>query len=107
MNWVFISIIILTAGQWAACGFGFGLLISTIGRLIFLGRLLGSVVPIKTLAGFEVADLFCLLLYLVFTKSPINWVDTVLTVVFCAVICLLYFIDDRFYLYIVEEEKEE
>lgn len=107
MNWVFISIIAVTVGQWATCGFSFALLLSIIGRLIFLARLVGSVVPIKTVTAFEAADLFFVLLGLIFTKAPINWVETILTIGFCAITWLLYIIDDRFYLYVVEDDEEE
>ena len=74
MNWVFISIIAVTVGQWVTCGFSFALFV---------------------------------LLGLIFTKAPINWVETVLTIGFCAITWLLYIIDDRFYLYVVEDDEEE
>ena len=50
MNWVFISLILISVGQTAVCGFGFTMLISYIGRLIFLLRRIGSVVPYKAVS---------------------------------------------------------
>lgn len=106
MNWVFISLILLTVGQTAVCGFGFSMFISYVGRLIFLLRRVGSVVPYKVSAGFEAAHLFFTFLGIIFTKSGVDWVNVVFTLLFCSIICLIYVIDDRFYLYVVVDDDD-
>lgn len=106
MNWVFISVILLTFGQTFVCGFSLTMLISYIGRIVFLLRCIGSVVPYKVSLGFEAANLFFVLLGIIFSKSGVDWVGTSLTFLFCAVICLLYAIDDRFYLYVVVDDED-
>lgn len=107
MNWVFASLLLITAGQTAVCGFGFTMLISYIGRLIFLLRRIGSVVPYKVSVGFEAAHLFFTFLGIIFTKSSIDWVNVVFTLLFCSIVCLIYVVDDRFYLYVVVDDDEE
>jgi len=107
MNWVFASIIALTVGQTAICGFSFALFLSYVGRIIFLLRRLGTVAPYKVSVGFEAADLFFVMLGLIFTKAQRDWVSTIFMLLFCAGVCLLYVIDDRFYLYVVSEDEDE
>lgn len=107
MNWVFISLVLLTVGQTTVCGFGFTMAISYIGRFIFLLRCVGSVVPYKVSVGCEAAHLFFTLLGIVFSKSGVDWIGTLLTLLFCAMSCLLYVVDDRFYLYVVVDDEDD
>jgi hypothetical protein len=93
--------------QGVLCGFSFALLCACLGRLVFLFRLFGTVIPSKVSIGFEAACLFFVLLGVVFTKSAVAWGNVVGMLVFGAMICLLYFIDDRFYLYVVTDDIEE
>lgn len=78
-----------------------------IGRLIFLLRRIGSVVPYKVSVGFEAAHLFFTFLGIIFTKSGVNWVNVLFTLLFCAIVCMIYVIDDRFYLYVVVDDTDE
>lgn len=107
MNWVFASIIALTIGQVASCGFSFAALLSIIGRLVFFLRMVGSVVPGKVSMGFEAANLFFVFLGIVFSKHGVDWVGVLLSLLFCGLVCLLYVIDDRFYLYVVADDDRE
>lgn len=107
MNWVFISLILATIGQTAVCGFGFTMFISYLGRLLFLLRCVGSVIPFRVSIGFEAAHLFFLALSLVFSKVQINWPNVLFTVLFTLLACLLYVIDDQFYLYVVADDPDK
>lgn len=107
MNWVFISLILLTVGQTAVCGFGFTMLISYVGRAIFLLRAVGTVVPFKVSVGFEAAHLFLMCVGIIFTKSGVDWLNALFTLLFCAAVCLLYIIDTQFYLYVVADDEDE
>jgi hypothetical protein len=107
MNWVFVSILALSIGQTAVCGFGWTLLISYIGRLLFLLRAFGTVVPYKVSLGFEAAHLFFVALGIIFTKGSVDWWGALLSTLFGIATCLLYLIDDRFYLYVVADDQEE
>lgn len=107
MNLVFISLMLLTVIQQVVCGFSWPLLFSYIGRVLFLMRLIGSVIPIKVSLVFEGIHLFIVLLIIVMTGTSDDWVVTGLTVLFCALSALLQVIDNAFYLYVVEDEKEE
>lgn len=86
---------------------GYTMLISYIGRLIFLLRRIGSVVPYKVSVGFEAAHLFFTFLGIIFTKSGVDWVNVLFTLLFCAIVCMIYVIDDRFYLYVVVDDTDE
>jgi hypothetical protein len=82
-------------------------LAAIVGRIVFLARTLGAVVSVKVSIGFEVAGAFLLVVWLVFTKSPINWIEVLLFLIFSVASVLLQLFDDRLYLYIIDEEKEE
>ena len=107
MSWVFISVLMISVGQTVVCGFGFPLLISYIGRLIFMLRCVGSVIPYTVSMGFEAAHLFFTFLGLIFSKNGVVWVNVLFSLLFCAVVCSIYFIDDRFYLYVVVDDTDE
>ena len=107
MNWVFISILSISALQIGVCGFSLPMFVSCIGRGLFLLRLIGSVIPVKVSLGFEAARLLLTFIALIFTKSGINWVSVLLIILFTGLVCFLYLIDDRLYLYVVEDDVEE
>ena len=107
MNWVFISIYVVTAAQAVICGFGPAMFISCIGRCLFLMRSCVSVVPIKVSIWFEAAHLFFTLLGVVFSKNGIDIIDVLLSVLFGLAVCLLYIIDDQFYLYTVVDDDDD
>lgn len=107
MNWVFISIMGLTVLQTITCGFSFPLLVSILGRFVFLLRLVGAVVPVKVSLGFEAARFFFTCLAIIFSKNGVDWVNVVLSILFTAVVCGLYIIDERFYLYVVDDDVED
>lgn len=107
MNLVFISVIVLSVLQWFVCGFSWALLLSYIGRLIFLSRLIGAVVPVKVSMGMEVAHLFFVFIGIIFSKGGNDWINIGLTVLFSALCCLLYFIDNAYYVYVVEDDDNE
>lgn len=105
MGWVLISLLGLTVLQTAVCGFTFPLLFSYIGRVIFLLRMIGTVVPHKVSLVLEAVHLFLVFVGVIFTKSGVDWLGVLLTLLFCGAVCLVYFIDDKFYLYVEEEEE--
>lgn len=69
-------------------------------------RRIGSIVPCKVSIGFEMAHMFFVVLGIVFTKGSIDWLGTLWALLFCLAICILYFIDDTFYLYVVTDEND-
>lgn len=106
MNWVFTSIIINTVLQVSITHFRWTMLFSIVGRVLFLLRLVGCIIPSKVSMGFEIAHGFFIVLGIIFSKSELEWGSILLTALFCAITCLLYFIDDTFYLYITRDEEE-
>ena len=57
--------------------------------------------------GFEAAHLFFSFLGIIFSKNGVDWVIVLFSLLFCAVVCSIYFIDDRFYLYVVVDDNDE
>lgn len=107
MNLVFGSVILVLVLQIAFAGFHLPLLLSLIGRVMFLLRMLGTVIPVKYCYYMEVGHLFFLFLNMVFKGAETDWLSLGLNIVGCALTALLYYIDDRHYLYIIEDDVEE
>lgn len=107
MNLVFISIILVAVIQVFVCHMSFALLFGLIGRFLFLLRLLGTVIPVKVSMIFEGCDLFIVFIVLIFSKHGVDWTNIGLTALFSAITILLYFIDNKFYLYVVEDDNNE
>ena len=107
MNLVFASVLIIAVLQTALAGFHLPLLISYIGRMMFLCRMLGTVINVKYCYWMELAHLFFLFIGLVFNGSNTDWRSLLLNIAGCALTALLYFIDDKNYLYVVEDDVEE
>lgn len=107
MNLVFGSIILLAVANLIVCHLSIGLFLGLIGRALFLFRLLGAVIPIKASIIMEGCNLFCVFIALIFNKGPVYWPTILASVGFSAATILLYFLDNRYYLYVVEDEKEE
>lgn len=108
MYWVFLSIIFLSVAQLFLCGLSWPLFLSLVGRALFLLRLGGTIVPYKVSKGFEAANLFFVCLGIIFSKSG-DWSMLFAMALCSATTCLFYFIDERYFLYVVvdEDEKEE
>lgn len=107
MNWVSISLIVLSILQVIICGFSFPLLLCFIGRVIFLLRIVGITISVKVPIGLEIAALAIIAVGIVFDPSTVNWLNVLLMVIFSGVAMLLEIIDDKLYLYITEDDKEE
>lgn len=104
MNLVFISVILLTILQPIICGASLPMLLSFIGRIIFLARIIGSVVPIRVCMIFEAAHLFFPVLGLIMNGGVKDWVGFLLNIAICGVVCLIYIIDNANYLYVFEDD---
>ncbi len=107
MNLVFISIIVLTVLQRVICGFSWLMFFSYIGRVIFLTRIIGAVVNYKVSLVFEGIHLAFILLSVVMSGIPQDWVPMLIDVGMCLAVAALIFIDNAFYLYVVEDDDAE
>lgn len=107
MSWVFISIIIFTIIQLVACHglkwLFLAFLITLIARILFLGRLIGATVKVKSLAIAEAFSAGMLFLFNLLSKSATDWPKLLGYIVISAICCLIMFIDDTFYLYVTED----
>ena len=107
MNLVFISAIVLSILQPIICGFSLPMLLSFIGRIVFLARIIGSVVPIKVCMIFEAAHLFFPVLGFIMNGGVKDWVSFLINIVICGVVCLIYIVDNATYLYVVEDDDKD
>lgn len=107
MNLVFISLIGLTVVQVVVCGFTLPFIFSLVARVLFLLRLLGSVIPIKASLVLEGCHLFFVILPIIMNAGSDDWIGVLLTLLFCAGAALLYIIDNAMYLYVVEDDDDE
>lgn len=107
MSLVFISLIGVTVLQVVVCGFTFQLIFSLVARVLFLMRMLGSVIPIKVSLALEGVDLFFVILPVIMNAGTDDWVGLLLTLLFCAGAALLYIIDNAMFLYVVEDDDED
>jgi hypothetical protein len=57
--------------------------------------------------GFEVAGGFLLLVWMIFTKAQISWIEILFFAVFCGISAVLQMLDDKLYLYVIEEDKDD
>ncbi len=106
MNLVFISIIALTVVQRILCGFSWLMFFSYIGRIIFLTRIIGAVVNYKVSLTFEGIHLAFVLLGLIMNGIPQDWITMLIDVGMCLAVAALVWIDNTFYLYVVEDDDE-
>ena len=106
MNLVFISIIVATILQRFIRGFSWLMILSYIGRAIFLTRAIGAVVNYKVSLAFEGVHLAFLALDFIMNGIPTNWPLVLFDALMCVLVAFLIFIDNAFYLYIVEDDDE-
>ena len=111
MNWVFISIIVCTALQLIFCRgmklASLSLFVMLIVRVLFLLRAQGVVFKTKPL---RITELFVVGAQGVLgsmAKASYNWLVFLLYTVITLIVIGVEFIDDKFYIYTVEEEKED
>lgn len=107
MNWVFASIIGLAAGQVIVCGMSLGLLISIVGRIIYLLRAVIVVVPCKVSVWMEGLDFLLLIMGVVFKGPGANWGHVLFSMAFIGTTLLLYKIDTTYNLYVEEDDEDE
>lgn len=111
MNWVFISIISCTLLQMIFCrGLKFAflsLLVMLIARVLFLLRSQGIVFKTKPLWITEAFVVGAQLVLGSISSSSYNWLVFLLYAVLTGVVVGVEFIDDKFYIYTVEDDKED
>ena len=111
MNWVFISIIVCTALQLICCrGIKLAflsMLIMLIARALFLLRAQGIVFKTKPLCITELFIVGAQLVIGSISKAQYNWLIFILYCVLTAIVLVVEYIDDKFYIYTVEDEKED
>lgn len=107
MNLVFISIILATVAQRLILGFSWLMIISYIGRIIFLTRIIGAVVNYKVSCVFEGVHVAFILLGVIMNGIPQDWPHVLIDVLLCLFVAALMFIDNSLYLYVVEDDDAE
>jgi hypothetical protein len=88
-------------------GFGFSIFIALIARILFMLRVVGKSIDIKVLIGFEIASLACILIIMVMAASLQKLTFLLACMGFSLVCSVIYIIDQKFYVYVTEDYKEE
>lgn len=106
---VFIAIIlVVTVLQFIVCKLSLWWLICLIARALFCLRIIGATFNVKKLCITEGVSCACMLLFhMVFSKGEIPWVKILLFALFCVFSCVMMFLDDILYVYVVEEDDDE
>lgn len=100
MNWVFISILILSIAEGWLCGLPSAL--SILAGLLFILRFKGIVCPSKICFGLEVATAVFLALIILFNIK----IYIPQLFLFTGLKSLIYWIDDKFFVYVTEDYNE-
>ena len=107
MNVITILIILTTIGQLIVCHFSLWWIIALCCRIMFMARIIGATFKVKKLAiGEGVAWASMLLWHMIFSKGALPWSRIGLFLLFSFIVVILMFIDDFFYVYVVEDEDD-
>lgn len=105
VRWFIITLIVDTLLQLYFIGFNLAFLLNIIARICFLLRLIDTHINVVILYVLESLGFIFYVVICSFLKYQINWV----CIIFCLIASLLYFIDERYFVYYKVENmtKEE
>ena len=108
MNAIIILILVVTVLQLVVCKFSLWWLIAFICRMLFTLRIVGATFKVKTLAiGEAIAFASMLLWNMLFHKGNVPWGHLGLFALLSGLVCFLMFIDELFYVYIIEDDDDD
>ena len=108
MNLIIILLTLLTIVQLIVCHFSLWWIIVLICRCLFAMRIVGATFKVKKLViGEGVAFASMLVWNMLFAKGHLPWARIGLFLLFTAISAVLMFIDDIFYVYVIEDDDDE
>lgn len=107
MNWIIVLLIVDTVIQLFACHFNLWWIIAVIARFLFCLRIVGATIKVKTLTILEIVAFACMLVFnMVFAKGSLPVLRLLLFAFFSGISCLLMFLDDMLYVYVIEDDED-
>ena len=111
MNWVFISVLVCTGLQLICCrGIKFAFLsmiVMLVVRILFLLRMQGIVFKTKPLWITEGFVVGAQVVIGSISKGSYDWLAFIVYSLLTAIVIGIEFVDDKFYVYTVEDDEEE
>lgn len=106
MNWIVGILIADTVLQLFVCHISLWWLIALVARVLFCLRIVGATFKVKNLAIIEIVAFASMLLFnMLFNKGSMPWLRLLLFAFFSGVSCLLMFLDDILYVYVIEDDE--
>lgn len=107
MSVIIFLLILCSIAQFVFCHFSLWVIIVLIDRLLFACRIVGATFKVKSLAICEGVALGAMVLFnMMFASESFPWLRILLFAVFSSLSVLLMYIDDVFYVYVVEDDDE-
>lgn len=108
MNVIIILIGLITIAQVIFCHFNLWWLIALICRIMFAMRIVGATFKVKNLSiGEGVAFASMLLWNMLFAKGHMPWLRIGLFLLFSLIVVILMYVDDLFYVYVIEDDEDD
>lgn len=108
MSVIIVLLILTTVAQTVLCHFSLWILMVIIDRLLFMCRAIGATFKVKSLTICEGVALGAMVLFnMMFAADNFPWIRILLFAVFSIVSVILMYIDDIFYVYVIEDAEDE
>lgn len=107
MNVFIILILIATILELLICKFSLWWIIAVIARLLFCLRVVGATFNVKKLCVTEGVAVGCMLIFnMLFHKGAIPWLRVFAFLLFAVFNCVMMFLDDILYVYVIEDDED-
>lgn len=107
MNVIIALIIVSTIIELLVCKLSLWWIIALVARGLFCLRIVGATFKVKALSITEVAALAGLILFeMIFHKGEIHWWRILFFVLFTVFNCLMMWLDDLLYVYVIEDDED-
>ena len=107
MNIFIALIMIISIVQLVACKLSLWWFVAVIVRTLFCLRIIGATFKVKKLCVVEGVAFACMLVWnMIFSKGSLPWLRLALFLLFSGLSCLLMFLDDLLYVYVIEDDEE-
>lgn len=108
MSVIIFLLLLVTISQAVLCHFSLWLIIVVIDRLLFTCRIVGATFKVKSLAISECVALSAMVLFnMLFAGDSFPWIRILLFALFSALSVMLMYIDDIWFVYVIEDDTED
>lgn len=106
MTWIIITLWLITAIQLIVCHFSLWWIIALICRILFTFRIVGATFKVRNLAIGEAVAFGAMVIFnMMFAGETFPWLRLLLFALLSLISVALMFIDDIFYVYVIEDEE--